>query len=43
MKVIVSVVGTGWEFEYVEATEFFVGTAQLPDGTVWHVFAREVE
>ena len=35
----VSVVPTGGE---VPDGQQFVGTAQLPDGTVWHVYAESV-
>ncbi|WP_297478303.1 hypothetical protein [Ferrovum sp.] len=32
-------VGTGWQLDLDEGVEF-IGTVQMPDGLVWHIFAR---
>lgn len=36
----VSAIGTGWALDFDEVGEF-VQTVQMPDGLVWHIFARD--
>ena len=38
MVVEITVLGTGWKYGYVGD---YVGTVQMDDGLVWHVFVRE--
>jgi len=36
----ISVLGTGWDYE--NEGQKYVGTVQMDDGLVWHVYARTV-
>ena len=37
----ISVLGTGWDYE--NEGQKYVGTVQMDDGLVWHVYARTVQ
>ena len=37
----IDVIGTGWDYENQD--QKYIGTVQMDDGLVWHVYARPIQ